>query len=172
MEEYKIIKDNSDYPKEIMKHLKDVNLELFKQSDEEVEILKGVDYKTSNEHPRVMYEMANIRMGEVAFFDDFEYDYDELYTFMTPSEQKAYDSLPPIFKAYRGYTSHSIDIERAYMAQSWTVDKKVAESFIEVHKWKYENNKSESVLFERLVLKSEVLLVLLGRAEAEIVLAM
>jgi len=47
----------------------------------------------------------------------------------------------------------------------------MGEFFIKEHKLRYSNNKCESILFERLVLKSEVLLVLLARAEAEIVVA-
>ena len=171
MNNYKTIKENINYSKEMLKHLGIVNLEFFKQTEDEVEILKGVDYQTFRSHPRTMYEMANIRMGEVAFFDGSEYEFEEIYTFMTPSEQKAYDSLPPLFKVYRGYTSHKIDIERAFNSQSWTVDKKVAEFFIKEHKLKYKNIQHESVLFEKLIFKSNVDLILLARGEAEIIIS-
>ena len=170
MNDYKIVIEDVTYPKETLKHLREVDLKIFNQIDEEVEILKGVDYNTFREHPRTMYEMANIRMGEVAFFDSSEYEHEEIYTFMTPSEQKAYDSLPPLFRVYRGYTSHSVEIERAFNAQSWTVNKKVAEFFIKEHKLKCKNNKSESVLLEKIVFKSDIDLVLLTRGEAEIII--
>ena len=168
MLKYKIINQEINYPKEVFEAIKPVNLELFKGVDETLEIFKDVDYKTFRNHPRTMYEMANIRMGEVAFLDSDNYEFEEIYTFMTPSEQKAYDSLPNVFRGYRGYASDKINIDRGFEAQSWTVNKKVAEFFINEHSRKYKN--SQLVMFEKIIFKSDVALVLLCRDESEIVL--
>lgn len=150
------------------KPLNQKQLELFKNSDKEVEILKGLEYSEYRNNPRCVYEMLNPRINEM-FMDDFNlYDDEELYSFMNEDEQKAYDSLPFCFYAYRGYVTNSLNIEKAFSALSWTVKKEVAERFIEYHDATKKN--SNKYIFEKLIFKSDVALVLLQRNEAEIVL--
>ena len=150
------------------KPLNQKQLELFSNSDKEVEILKGLKKSEYRNHPRVVYEILNPRKNEI-FTDDFNlYDNEELYSFMNEDEQKAYDSLPFCFYAYRGYVTNSLNIEKAFSALSWTVKKEVAEHFVEYHETT--NKNADKYIFEKLIFKCDVALVLLPRDEAEIVL--
>ena len=150
------------------KPLNKKQLELFSQSDKEVEILKGLKYEEYKNNPRCVYEMLNPRINEI-FMDNFNlYDDEELYSFMNEDEQKAYDCLPICFYVYRGYATNSLNIEEAFNALSWTVKKEVAEFFTNFHE--ETNVNVNKYIFEKLIFKSDVALVLLVRGEAEIVL--
>ncbi len=95
-----------------------------------------------------------------------------LYNNMTPCEQVAYDSLPDVFEVYRGYAfPYEMEYQEslAAIADSWTVDKLIAEFFIEFHAKKM-NGKIKTNLITATVKKSDVLFVIFNRNEAEILL--
>lgn len=100
------------------------------------------------------------------------YTKEMIYENMTPCEKKAYDSLPEVFEVYRGYSFPSeLDYNEslASSANSWTVDKSVAEFFIEFHSKKF-NSEIKTNFITATVKKSDVLFVLLERKEAEILI--
>lgn len=86
---------------------------------------------------------------------------------MLYDELKAYNSLPFCFIAYRGFSANEFDINKAKNAMSWTVDKRVALRFIDYHN---KRNDKKKYLIEKLIFRSDVMLVLLARGEAEIVI--
>ncbi len=95
-----------------------------------------------------------------------------IYNSMTPCEQRAYDSLPDVFEVYRGFaypeaTDYSQSL--AEQASSWTLDKSVADFFIEYHTKGF-TGKVKTNLITATVKKSDVLYVILERSEAEIVI--
>ena len=139
----------------------------FLHSDLEVEILKNISCEAFRNNPRVKYEMLNPWINE-KFNDSFHnYDNEELLSFMNEDELKAYNSLPFCFIAYRGFSTNEFDINKAKNAMSWTVDKRVALRFIDYHN---KNNDKKKYLIEKLIFRSDVMLVLLARGEAEIVI--
>ena len=139
----------------------------FFHSDLKVEAFKNLDYVSYRNNPRVKYEMLNPWINE-KFDDSFDnYDDEELVSFMNKDELKAYNSLPFCFIAYRGFSTNEFDINKAKNAMSWTVDKRVALRFIDYHN---KGNDKKKYLIEKLIFKSDVMLVLLARGEAEIVI--
>lgn len=98
------------------------------------------------------------------------YTSEMIYNCMTPCEQRAYDSLPDVFKVYRGYaypSTKKFSKSLAEQASSWTVDKSIAEFFTQYHT-EMKEGALKTALITGIVKKSDILLVMLGRDEAEV----
>ena len=90
---------------------------------------------------------------------------------MTQCEREAMNSLPDTFTVYRGYaTAGEIDSNRLMAAQSWTTNESVAKKFVQHHKDLCECECNSTVV-SKVVHKSDVIAVLLGKDEAEILLS-
>ena len=95
---------------------------------------------------------------------------------MSQCEREAMNSLPDTFTVYRGYaTAGEIDSNRLMAAQSWTTNESVAKKFVQHHELFLENEmdiyECNSTVVSKVVHKSDVIAVLLGKDEAEILLS-
>ena len=89
---------------------------------------------------------------------------------MSPCEQRAYDSLPEVFNVYRGYaypSTEKFSKSLAEQASSWTVDKSVAKFFSKYHT-EVKKGVLKTALITAMVKKSDILLVMLDKKEAEV----
>ena len=111
--------------------------------------------------------------GTTTKISKHNYTKDMIYNNMTPCERKAYDSLPDVFEVYRGYATQEnfpFSSNLTETANSWTINRSVANFFAEYHTKMFESiMEMKKYIVTATMKKEDVLFVLLDRGEAEIV---
>jgi len=123
---------------------------------------------TAHQNPRCAYEMSH---SPSYYYDErVQYFKEEqptvCWSYMTDSEQNFYNSLPSKLTVYRG-----IAVDNGHDKEyglGWTLNKEVARFFADKYARRLNKN-LKPIILEQIINKQDIVWVLLGREEEELV---